>query len=174
MVNNHQCIVRTAKQEDAETLLEISTSIMTEGDYFISLPDELEKKPIKQQRAIIQDIVNNDKENLIVAEVNDMVVGSIVFRSNQLKRLSHTGSISMSIMEEYRGKGIGKFLLKAMLDWAENHPQIEKVSLGVFSTNHRAISLYKSMGFIEEGRKIKEFKINEHTYVDDVLMYKFV
>ena len=80
----------------------------------------------------------------------------------------------MSISENYRGMGIGKTLIKTLLDWAENHPLIEKVSLGVFSTNHRAISLYKSMGFIEEGRKVKEIKINENKYVDDIIMYKFV
>jgi len=28
------------------------------------------------------------------------------------------------------------------------------------------------MGFIEEGRKIKEFKIAENEYVDYILMYK--
>lgn len=46
--------------------------------------------------------------------------------------------------------------------------------LGVFSTNHRAISLYKKMGFLEEGRKIFEFKLNDGEYIDDVIMYKFV
>lgn len=30
------------------------------------------------------------------------------------------------------------------------------------------------MGFVEEGRKIKEVKFNEELYVDDVLMYKLV
>jgi len=30
------------------------------------------------------------------------------------------------------------------------------------------------MGFLEEGRKINEFKINDHEYWDDVLMYKLV
>jgi ribosomal protein S18 acetylase RimI-like enzyme len=65
-------------------------------------------------------------------------------------------------------------LLTALLEWAERNPLIEKVSLGVFSTNYRAISLYKSMGFIEEGRKIKEFKTSENEYIDDILMYKLV
>jgi hypothetical protein len=30
------------------------------------------------------------------------------------------------------------------------------------------------MGFLEEGRLIKEYKLNHGEYVDDVLMYKFV
>ena len=74
------------------------------------------------------------------------------------------------ISKNYRGMGIGKMLLKELIGWAEKNPLIEKVCLGGFSTNHRAISLYKSMGFIEEGRKVKEFKIDENEYVDDILM----
>lgn len=174
-INNTQnCIIRTGKPKDAEALLEISNSVVSEGDYFIAVSEELDKKSLKQQSEQIQKIIDNEKETLLVAEINDVVVGSIVFRSSNLKRLVHTGSISMSISENFRGKGIGKLLLKALLDWAEEHPLIEKVSLGVFSTNQRAVSLYKRMGFIEEGRKVKEFKINENTYVDDILMYKFV
>lgn len=173
-INNQNCIIRTVELEDAEALIEISNSIISEGDYFIIVFEDIEKQSIKQQKEQIQKILDNEKETLIVAEINDVVVGSVEFRSQNLKRLSHTGSISMSISKNYRSMGIGKLLLKALLDWAENHPLIEKVSLGVLSTNLRAISLYKSMGFIEEGRKVKQIKINENKYVDDILMYKFV
>ena len=58
-------------------------------------------------------------------------------------------------------------------NWAEQNRYIEKVSLGVFSTNINAISLYKKMGFIEE-EKISEVKLNDKKYIDDVLMYKNV
>jgi ribosomal protein S18 acetylase RimI-like enzyme len=54
------------------------------------------------------------------------------------------------------------------VSWAEHHTDIEKVSLGVFSTTTSAIALYKKMGFVEGGRKIIEFRINE--YWDDILM----
>ena len=80
----------------------------------------------------------------------------------------------MMIEKDFRNIGIGKLLIKGILNWAELNPFIEKVSLGVFSTNERAIVLYKNMGFIEEGRKIKEFKMGNGEYVDDVLMYQLV
>ncbi|MFD1396998.1 GNAT family N-acetyltransferase [Kroppenstedtia eburnea] len=71
-------------------------------------------------------------------------------------------------------KGLGNLLLKEVFAWAEQNLLIEKVSLGVFSTNQSAIVLYKNMGFVEERRKIKEFKLNDNQYIDDILMYKFV
>jgi RimJ/RimL family protein N-acetyltransferase len=163
-------IIRNVKLEDAEVLLDIESSV----EYFIVVSEEVEKKPILEEKKRIQRILDNLKETLIVAEVNGVVVGSIEFRSQARKRLSHTGSVSMSISKNYRDMGIGKALLKALLDWAEENPLIEKVSLGVFSTNLRAISLYKQMGFLEEGCLIKEYKLNNGEYIDDVLMCKFV
>jgi RimJ/RimL family protein N-acetyltransferase len=172
--DNVEYIIRNVKLEDAEVLLDIESSVISEGKYFIVVSEEVEKKPLQKEKERIQSILDNIKETLIVAEINGVVVGSIEFRSQNRKRLSHTGSVSMSIRKNYRGMGIGKALLKALLDWAEENPLIEKVSLGVLSTNQRAISLYKQMGFLEEGRLIKEYKLNHGEYVDDVLMYKFV
>lgn len=174
MVHNKNCIIRTGALKDAATLLEISNFVVSEGEYLIAVPEEVEKSSLEEEREQLQKIVNNDNETLMVAEIEGVVVGSIKIRANWLKRMSHTGTISMSLGKDYRGRGIGKLLLQAMLDWAEKHPLIEKVNLGVFSTNHRAISLYKNMGFVEEGRLVKEYKIHENTYIDDVLMYKWV
>ncbi|MED2972857.1 GNAT family N-acetyltransferase [Fictibacillus sp. B-59209] len=167
-------VVRTGKIEDAEAILDIQRSVVSEGEFLISLSEEFNKTS-SQQREWVQSLLENVNETLIVAERDGEVVGWIVFQAApNRKRLSHTGALGMMISKGYREMGVGTMLLKALLDWAEKNPLIEKVSLGVFSTNHRAISLYKKMGFLEEGRKIKEFKMNENDYVDDILMYKFV
>ena len=167
-------VIRTGKIEDAEATLNIQKSIVCEGEYIIAYPDEF-TKTLSQQREWLKSILDNENETIIVAEKDGEVVGFIVFESTRnRKRLSHTGSIGLLIRNNYRGIGIGKMLIQVLLEWAEKNPLIEKVSLAVFSTNHRAISLYKSMGFIEEGRKINEFKFAENEYVDDILMYKLV
>ncbi|WP_163099792.1 GNAT family N-acetyltransferase [Peribacillus alkalitolerans] len=171
--NDTKVIIRTGHLDDADTVLDIQRDVISESDYFIAVSDEY-NKTLEQQREWLQKLLENDRETILVAEINGVVVGLIVFSSQNRKRLSHTGSFGMMISKDYRNIGIGKMLLKSLLEWATNNPLIEKVSLGVFSTNHRAISLYKSMGFIEEGRKIKEFKINDNEYVDDILMYKWV
>jgi RimJ/RimL family protein N-acetyltransferase len=168
-----QYLIRTGVLEDAEAILNIQNSVIAEGDYLITVSEEFNKTP-SQQRDWIRGILENERTTLIVAELNSEIVGWIVFQSQNRKRMTHTGSFGMMVSKNYRSKGIGKLLLKALLDWAKQNPLIEKVSLGVFSTNHRAINLYKSMGFIEEGRKIKEFKFDDNEYVDDILMYKLV
>lgn len=174
IMNNKNCEIRSGELRDAEALLEISNFVVSEGEYFIIVDEELEKSSLQEEREQIQKILKNERETLIVAEIEGAVVGSIKMRSNSLKRMSHTGTLSMSLGKDYREMGIGKLLLQALLNWAEKNPLIEKVSLGVFSTNHRAISLYKSMGFIKEGCLVNEYKINEDEYIDDILMYKWV
>ncbi|MGE7603194.1 N-acetyltransferase family protein [Peribacillus sp. NPDC097675] len=167
-------IVRTGKIEDSDSILDIQKSVVSEGEFLIPLAPEF-NNTYSQQREWVQSILENEKETLIVAEKEGEIIGWIVFQMTKNRmRLSHTGTFGMMISKRYRGLGIGSMLLKALLDWAENHPSIEKVSLGVFSSNHGALSLYKKMGFLEEGRKVKEFKMGENEYVDDILMYKWV
>lgn len=67
-------------------------------------------------------------------------------------------------------RGIGKLLLNHLIDWAKQSENIEKIVLQVRSTNIRAISLYKKMGFIEEGLLKNNIKIDKGHYIDDIIM----
>ncbi|MFO1446298.1 GNAT family N-acetyltransferase [Bacillus sp. Bva_UNVM-123] len=171
--NERNVKVRTGQLDDAESILRIQREVISENDFLISEPEEF-TNTVEQQIDWLKNIIANDRETIIVAEINSKGIGWIVFQSHTRKRLSHTGSFGVMIDKEYRGLGMGKLLIHALQEWAEKNPLIEKVSLGVFSTNHRAIALYKSLGFVEEGRKVNEIKMNDNEYVDDVLMYKLV
>ncbi|MFG6494683.1 GNAT family N-acetyltransferase [Fictibacillus sp. UD] len=166
-------IIRTARIEDAEAVLEIQREVIEEKDYFIAVSEEFDKT-IEEHEEWIQKTLDHDRETMLVAEWDNKVVGWIVFKSQERKRMHHTGSFAIMLQKDCRNKGIGKLLIAELLNWAEQHPVIEKVTLGTFSTNTRAIELYKRLGFVEEGRKVKEFKFGNGEYVDDVLMYKWV
>ncbi len=167
------CVIRPATLEDSDAVLDIHTDVISEGAYFIAVSEEF-TRTTEEQYEWMQKRLKNERDTLIVAEMVGEVVGWIVFIAQERKRMAHTGSFGLMIRKEYRDRGLGRMLVSALLEWAEKNPLIEKVSLGVFSTNQRAISLYKSLGFLEEGRKVKEFKFNENEYVDDILMYKLV
>ena len=166
-------VIRTGRMEDAKEILAIQREVIAEQVYLVTAPEEFNKTEA-EQGAWIKSLLESDRETLLVAETKGKVVGWIVFQSQRRLRLAHSGSFGMMIQKEYRGRGIGRLLLGELLKWAEANPFIEKVSLGVFSTNHRAIALYHSMGFSEEGRKINEIKLSDREYADDILMYKLV
>ena len=166
-------VIRTGRIADAKELLAIQREVIAEQAYLVTAPEEF-NKTVDEQEAWIKSLLESDRETLLVAETEGKVVGWIVFQSQRRLRLAHSGSFGMMIQKEYRGRGIGRLLLGELLNWAEENPFIEKVSLGVFSTNHRAIALYQSMGFSEEGRKINEIKLSDREYADDILMYKLV
>ncbi len=43
-----------------------------------------------------------------------------------------------------------------------------RVELNVRSTNARAIGLYRSLGFLEQGRQVQRIRVDEQTFVDDL------
>ncbi|WP_053369015.1 GNAT family N-acetyltransferase [Bacillus sp. FJAT-27245] len=172
-LSNEIYSVRTGTIADAEGTFEVQKSVVAEGRYLMTAPEEF-NKTIDQHEEWIKRITSSERETLFVAERNGEIAGFIIFQSPDRKRLSHTGTFGIMISKEHRGQGLGKLLLKTLLDWAEKNPLIEKVSLAVFSTNQRAIAFYKSFGFMEEGRKVKEVKFGENEYADDILMYKSV
>lgn len=168
----HSITIREGLLNDAENMLRIQKEIIEEKEFLIADPKEF-NKTVDDQKQWIRHILQNSREIILVAEVDDKMVGWLVFQSPNRVRLNHTGSFGMMVLKEYRNMKIGRRLLEALLAWAECHEEIEKVCLGVLSSNERAIHFYRSFGFIEEGRKVNEVKI-DNRYVDDILMYKNV
>lgn len=167
--------VHQALLADVDDILTLQKGIVEENRFFITTNEEFLAN-IDEERKRLSAIITNSKKHSVVfvAKSDQRVVGCIIFRSSSIARLAHHGSFSIYVDSSYRKKGIGMQLLQTLIKWAEEHPVIEKLSLGVFSTNYPAIHLYEKMGFVEEGRKIKDIKLSHDVYVDDVLMYKMV
>ncbi|KAL2814020.1 acyl-CoA N-acyltransferase [Aspergillus granulosus] len=61
--------------------------------------------------------------------------------------------MGISLIESARGKGYGREAINWALDWAFEIAGLHRVSLDVLATNVRALRLYQSVGFVEEGRQ---------------------
>lgn len=165
--------IRLATVGDAPEMLALHRKILQEPYYFVTRLEEFNRS-LEQQILWIEDKQTNEREVVFVAEENEKVIGWLYFQSPRRVLLQHTGTFFMMVDEDYRQQGVGSKLLKQLLKWARENPLIEKVSLSVFSINEPAVELYKKAGFVVEGRKVKEFKIDDDQYIDDILMYKFV
>lgn len=166
-------IIRTAVPDDAEAVLEHARIVLAKDMYNVTTLEEFEIT-VEKEREWIQAHYDNPAHIALVAQVNESLVGFLGFENGSRKRLAHQGTLHMSVRAKFRSKGVGTALLQSLIDWAEENPAIEKVALSVFAANQPAISLYKKMGFLEEGRRVRGIKIADGKYVDDILMYRFV
>lgn len=168
-----EILIRRAIIDDASEILLITRSTIEEGE-FMAL--NLEEFTITEEKEKEWIQTNSEAPNnlVIIAEYEGKVVGWLSFQTSTRFKLSHHGELGMSILKEYRNKGIGFALLNTLLNWAVENPTITKVCLAVFASNDRAIHLYKKLGFIEEGRRHSHIRISEDEFMDDILMYKMV
>ncbi len=87
-------------------------------------------------------------------------MGSLTLdRYGNVKKTRHVRVLGMLVIKGYRGQGIGTKLVAHALEWAKAQPAVEKVVLGVFSDNRRAVRLYEKFGFKVEGVKRKHYYI---------------
>jgi RimJ/RimL family protein N-acetyltransferase len=67
------------------------------------------------------------------------------------------GEIGMMVASDWRGRGVGTALVEAAIEWARARG-LHKLSLGVFPQNDAAVALYRKLGFVEEGRRVRHIR----------------
>ncbi|WP_055069918.1 GNAT family N-acetyltransferase [Clostridium massiliamazoniense] len=129
---------------------------------------------ISKSEEFIESLGNND--HTYVAEIfengKSKVVGICGLSISQNPRLKHCGVIGIMVNKNYQKKGIGRMLLEKVIDLADNWLMLVRLELSVFCDNERAINLYKSLGFVEEGIK-KYAAIRNGKYDDEFIMARY-
>ncbi|TVQ91920.1 MAG: GNAT family N-acetyltransferase [Deltaproteobacteria bacterium] len=165
--------IRPARTTDAAAILRLHRGVLQERRYFITEPEEFRQSVDDKIRAV-RELDRSPNSIFLVARTTSELVGFLTVRGGHLNRMRHTGKLEVMVAESARGKGVGGALLQAAFTWAEAHPDIEKIGLSVFADNTRAVELYRSFGFREEGRRTREYRLEDGRYVDDLLMYRFI
>lgn len=171
--NKKNIWLRSANINDVKQIIQLSKEVIKENSTLITTIEEFHITE-EQQKEIIQIYSHSPSNCMIVAEYNHQIIALLTFQGGALKKYEHHGTIGMIVHKDWRGQGIGKALLTAIIYWAHFHPFIEKLCLEVLASNNNAIELYKKLGFIEEGRQTKQVKLSNGQYDDIVLMGKFL
>jgi RimJ/RimL family protein N-acetyltransferase len=79
------------------------------------------------------------------------------------------GEIGMLVARDRRGRGVGTALMEAAIGWAREQG-LHKLSLDVFAHNEAAIALYRKLGFVEEGRRVKHYRRRNGELWDSIEM----
>lgn len=170
---NGMLVVREAVEGDASALLRLQRAVLAEGRFFISRPSELAgglDAVIRQVRSFAR----AENSVFLVALLDGVPVGRLWLHGGVLARMAHTAKLEIMVSREVRGAGVGRALMEAAIAWATVSEVVEKIGLSVFSDNTAAIALYRAFGFEEEGRRLREYKMEDGAYRDDVLMFRWV
>jgi RimJ/RimL family protein N-acetyltransferase len=91
------------------------------------------------------------------------------FRLSNYSKFNNNIYIGADISPEFKGLGYGKESYKKFIPFIFKKYNLNKISLEVLSNNEIAISLYKKLGFVQEGVKRGEVNKNGY-YIDSIVM----
>lgn len=138
-------IVRQAKIEEIETLLEFEQGIVTAERAF---NPTLKKGEIHYYD--LAKLVESPLSAVFVAEIDgDLIASGYVLEKEAQDYLKHERYAYLGFMyvkPEHRGKGVNKRILDALLDWAKERG-LSEIRLEVYSENSAAIKAYEKAGF---------------------------
>jgi ribosomal protein S18 acetylase RimI-like enzyme len=164
--------IRRARPEDAPLLAAAERAIAAVPGRLASGPDEISDAAV---RKAILDAADGRRGIYLVAERAGTVVGHAFLEPiSPLAATSHVVRVTIAVHEGHQSQGVGRALMEELLRWARSNPRVDKVELQVRSSNERAIALYRSLGFVEEGRKTRRLRIGPSEYLDDLYMALWV
>ncbi|EGS30045.1 acetyltransferase, GNAT family [Peptoniphilus sp. oral taxon 375 str. F0436] len=149
--------IRQAQPQDGEKLLAYLKKIGGETDN-LSFGQEGLPLYIQEEEAYIQSMADQAGALICLAFNQQDLVASVSL--NPLPgRMGHRAEISLSILKDYWGQGLGSLLLEKALAYARDQG-LEFIDLDVATDNTRAIRLYEKFAFKKVARLEDYFKIH--------------
>lgn len=164
--------IREARARDALELVRLRREVLAEGRWFIGRPDEA-ILDVEQETERIARLASQDNAALWIARVDRVLCGMLLLEPPPFHRTRHVVKLEIMVSGPHRGQGIGRALLTHGQDWVRAHQVVEKIGLNVFADNEAALALYGEAGFVEEGRRVREYRMEDGSRRDDVLLCWF-
>lgn len=137
--------VRLAQEKEIDTLLEFEKGIVT-----AERPYDSTLKAGEIHYYDLLELIKSPEAEVLVAEINGEVVGSgyakILTAKPYLKHTQFAYLGFMYVKPEFRGNGINKVILNALLNWAKEKG-ISEIRLEVYEENIAAKKAYTKAGF---------------------------
>ena len=157
-------VIREAAPADAEAILAIGRELVEDGDTYVFAPtttdDELKAYWL------------SPAGRTFVAVLDGRTVGCYFLRSNYPGRGRHVANASYAVGRSFTRRGIGRAMAEHSLEKARGLGfQAMQFNL-VVSTNDRAVTLWRTLGFRIVGTLPKVFDHPTRGLVDAYVMHK--
>lgn len=148
-------VVRRCEQEDLPSVIEINMSTLPEhySDYFF------------------ESILKELPESFLIAELDGKVVGYIMcklefgfsnFRKLGFVKKGHV--VSVAVLDEHRGKGLGKALMQEATSGLIAK-KADEIYLEVRVSNESAVKMYERLGFVIKTKIRAYYRDGEEAYL---------
>lgn len=167
--DGRECVIRNARREDADQVLDVFKRTHGETENLTSYPDEITMTH-EQEAEYLAKKSESEKDAELIAVVDGSVAGTAgIDPVGRFEKVRHRAHFGISILRKYWRLGIGRALTEACIECAKiaGYAQLE---LAVVSDNENAIALYKSVGFTEYGRNPDAFRSRTRGAQENVLM----
>lgn len=160
--------IRRARPGDAQQVVRLMRTIYREGHYFVGdgppLAESLGRRiagddPHHALYLVAEGETNGEREVAAWLELHRL----------QPRRMQHVAMLTVAVAPGWRRQGLGRGLLRRCYGWARD-VGVRKISLNVRAGNAVAIALYRSEGFVEEGRERGQVRTDEGGFEDNVIM----
>ena len=160
--------IRNATPEDVEAIAAAEAETQRTPGLLVGHPGEI---PVEAYRSKITKLATNGR--YVVAEENGVPVGHAFLDPMPMRANAHVFTLTIVVHPGHVERGIGRALLRDLLEWAQLDARVGKVELNVRAGNLRAQNLYRSFGFIEEARFSRRVHRLDGEYEDDLGMAWF-
>jgi len=126
-----------------------------------------EAPPPRAVRAFVREGLKGGAVRVVALD-GGRVVGWADILASFGQACAHCGRLGIGVLAAYRGRGIGRRLLRACLARARE-AGFTRIELDVRADNAAAIRLYKRFGFVREARKRNALRF-DGVYFDAVQM----
>jgi len=138
--------VRELKKGDEEAIKRIAFSSF-KLDHFHNDPKMPKRKASELFEKWVESYFDTERQKraLLIAEHEDVIAGFITCKVIELKGWSYGVIDLIAVSEEFRGRGVGKALVKGALTWLARYTS--SVYVGTQASNIAAVRLYEGAGF---------------------------
>jgi L-amino acid N-acyltransferase YncA len=152
-----QFAVRPASVDDAEAIAKLFAAVAEERDGIATEPPvDIDERAAQFARSVASSVV---------AVADRQIIGMLHVEVSR----HGFGEIGMLVDRGWRGRGVGSALMQAAIGLAREHG-LHKLSLEVFERNAAAIALYSKSGFVEEGRRSRQYRRASGELWDSIVM----
>lgn len=163
--------IRTLCAEDAGAVLEHLKITCGETDYLSKYADEVDITP-EGERTFLGQLEEKERALMLGGFLEgELVAVASVLPVSDRERMRHRGGFGMCVKKKYWGLGIGRALLRILLEEAKQ-AGFEQVEMEAALTNERAVKLYESCGLKQYGIRRKGIRLRDGSYLDEVLLQK--